>query len=212
MNNKDRIIQGVNDYYSSKISQFGNTSLGVDWNSKESQYVRFKQLVKVIGADKSFSILDYGCGYGELVHFLKETYPGFKINYTGYDVSDKMIAEAQKQFALEEAIHFTTTLPVERFDYCVASGIFNVRLQLADNDAWLKYIVEILDQLQSLTIKGFSFNALTKYSDEPFMKDYLYYADPLFLFDHCKKNYSRNVALLHDYELYEFTMLIRKNG
>lgn len=42
------------------------------------------------------------------------------------------------------------------------------------------------------------------------MKDYLYYADPCFLFDHCKRNYSDRVALLHDYGLYEFTMLVTK--
>jgi hypothetical protein len=30
------------------------------------------------------------------------------------------------------------------------------------------------------------------------------------LFDLCKRRYSRNVALLHDYEIYEFTILVRK--
>lgn len=30
------------------------------------------------------------------------------------------------------------------------------------------------------------------------------------LFDLCKRRYSKNVALLHDYGLYEFTILIRK--
>ena len=38
----------------------------------------------------------------------------------------------------------------------------------------------------------------------------LYYADPCALFDHCKTKYSRNVALLHDYGLYEFTLIVRK--
>ena len=40
--------------------------------------------------------------------------------------------------------------------------------------------------------------------------DYLYYADPGRLFDLCKRRYSRNIALLHDYGLYEFTILVRK--
>jgi len=30
------------------------------------------------------------------------------------------------------------------------------------------------------------------------------------LFDYCKRTYSRDVALLHDYGLYEFTILVRK--
>jgi hypothetical protein len=42
------------------------------------------------------------------------------------------------------------------------------------------------------------------------MRDDLYYADPCELFDHCKRQHSRNVALLHDYTLYEFTILVRR--
>jgi hypothetical protein len=57
---------------------------------------------------------------------------------------------------------------------------------------------------------GFAFNCLTAYSDAHKMQSYLYYADPCRLFDLCKRRYSRNVALLHDYGLYEFTILVRK--
>ena len=39
------------------------------------------------------------------------------------------------------------------------------------------------------------------------MKDYLFYADPCQLFDYCKQNFSKQVALLHDYRLYEFTII-----
>jgi len=42
------------------------------------------------------------------------------------------------------------------------------------------------------------------------MKDDLYYADPCYFFDYCKKKFSKNIALLHDYGLYEFTILVRK--
>ena len=39
----------------------------------------------------------------------------------------------------------------------------------------------------------------------------LYYADPCALFDYCKRNFSRNVALLHDYKIYDFTLIVRKS-
>jgi len=39
----------------------------------------------------------------------------------------------------------------------------------------------------------------------------LYFGDPLLYFDFCKRNFSRNVALLHDYGLYDFTILVRKD-
>jgi len=38
----------------------------------------------------------------------------------------------------------------------------------------------------------------------------LYYADPIFLFEHCRRTFSRFVSLIHDYPLYEFTILVRK--
>ena len=50
---------------------------------------------------------------------------------------------------------------------------------------------------------------LTSYSDPDRMRPDLYYGDPCRLFDHCKRRYSRHVALLHDYGLYEFTILVR---
>ena len=42
------------------------------------------------------------------------------------------------------------------------------------------------------------------------MRSDLFYSDPCNLFDICKRKYSRNVALLHDYGLHEFTIIVRK--
>ena len=96
-------------------------------------------------------------------------------------------------------------------DYAVASGIFNVRLGRADAD-WKAYLTDSLDTLDRTSDKGFAFNCLTSYSDADKMRGYLYYADPCEIFDLCKRRYSRNVALLHDYDLYEFTILVTKKS
>ncbi|MCB0334746.1 MAG: hypothetical protein KDD62_00530, partial [Bdellovibrionales bacterium] len=77
-------------------------------------------------------------------------------------------------------------------------------------DQWSEYVEGLLDKMNAICTKGFSFNMLTSYSDKEYMRDYLYYADPCHIFDLCKRKYSRNVALLHDYGLYEFTVLVRK--
>ena len=200
MNIKNKVKQ----YYTEKIKQFGIDSKGVDWNNKESQFLRFEQLTKII-TKNTFSILDYGCGYGSLIELLKKKYKSF--NYLGFDISDEMIVNAKKLYPNYE---FTTHLKDGLcFDYVIASGIFNVKLDTPD-EMWLDYIMNVITQMNSLSRCGFAFNILTSYSDKEFMKDYLYYADPCFFFDYCKKNFSRNVALLHDYDLYEFTILIRK--
>jgi hypothetical protein len=42
----DRILRQVGDYYSQKVETHGASAKGVDWNSKESQFLRFAQLLK----------------------------------------------------------------------------------------------------------------------------------------------------------------------
>lgn len=205
----NKIIKGVKEYYTEKIKNNGVGAKGVDWNSKESQYLRFEQLCNVINKDQ-FSIIDYGCGYGELINYIDAKYS--KYDYFGFDISDEMLAEAQKLFQANSNVKFSSQLNENKTDYVIASGLFNVKLNLATNEEWLAYIIETLNNMNSLSVNGFSFNALTKYSDNDYMKDYLYYSDPLFLFDYCKRNFSKNIALLHDYDLYEFTIIVRKNG
>jgi hypothetical protein len=97
----------------------------------------------------------------------------------------------------------------QQTDFAVASGIFNVKLDQAE-DAWRAYIGATLDAMHRATTSGFAFNCLTSYSDADKMRPNLHYADPCELFDFCKRRFSRNVALLHDYGLYEFTILVRK--
>ena len=121
-----------------------------------------------------------------------------------------MIRAAQNRHAHHPNARFVVTAqPPETADYGIASGIFNVRL--GRNDAeWRDYLEDTLDGLDRTSRNGFAFNCLTSYSDAHKMRDYLYYADPCALFDLCKRRYSRYVALLHDYKLYEFTILVRK--
>ena len=202
------IIKEVEKYYTDKIVQFGATPKGVDWNSIESQELRYEVLTKIIPRNKDFfSILDYGCGFGGMYNYYLNLFENF--NYTGFDISEKMIEAAKKNAPEKENLNWATSLENQKYDYVIASGIFNVKFDTTEEE-WLKYILETLDKINEISTKGFSFNVLTKYSDKEFMKENLYYADPLFLFDYCKKNFSRNIALLHDYELYEFTLLIKK--
>ncbi len=203
------LLREIADYYSKKIVEHGLTHHGVDWNSHESQYLRFEQLTKVINSDETFSINDLGCGYGALFDYLLMRYEDFK--YYGCDISDDMIKAANIRNTKYSNAHFNLSAELaETADYSVASGIFNVRLSFS-NDKWNEYLETTLNLLNSRSRKGFSFNCLTIYSDTDKMHDYLYYANPCVIFDFCKRNYSRDVALLHDYGLYEFTIIVRKH-
>jgi SAM-dependent methyltransferase len=201
-------LDAVREYYEAKLRDHGATPAGVDWNGASSQRVRFNELTKVIaepGAD-GFSLDDYGCGYGAYLDYLHER--GFKEpDYLGLDVSAEMINEARRLHAQGAFVVASKSPRVA--DYAVASGIFNVALE-QKRAWWEQYIRDALDVMHAATEQGFAFNCLTSYSDEEYRRAHLYYGDPCFFFDLCKRRYSRQVALLHDYGLYELTIIVRK--
>jgi SAM-dependent methyltransferase len=202
------ILESVAQYYAEKLERFGPTARGVDWNSSESQTLRFEQLLRLDEAVTGRSIVDYGCGYGALLDCLAAA--GRSWTYTGYDVSDAMIARARALHDLAGGATFTSSIEdVEPADYAVASGIFNLRLHYPA-EAWRAYVHDVLDDLNRLGTSGFAFNMLTTNSDPARRRSDLYYGNPTDVFEDCRRRFSSRVALLHDYPLYEFTIIVRK--
>ena len=204
----ERLRGQARDYYEGKLRAHGATPAGVDWNSVESQELRFALLANLWRDEADASILDDGCGYGALADYLRAR--GHRGAYTGYDVSEAMATAAHARMASLRACQVTARREeLQPADFAVASGVFNVK-QDADEDAWRAYIWETVADLAELGTRGFAFNALTSYSDLDKRRPDLYYADPLEAFDRCKRAYSRFVTLLHDYPLYEFTIIVRR--
>ena len=203
----EHIIRQVRRYYDGKLADHGPTARGVDWNSEESQRLRFRELARVLAGDRTATVNDYGCGYGALAAYLRDE--GYSGEYCGFDISEKMVEAARAAHGALPGCRFTSdrSALAPRM-YSVASGIFNVR-QAASGDEWRQYILETIRDMASLSTHGFAFNALTIYSDPEKRRPDLYYADPLELFDHCKRHVSRFVSLLHDTPLYEFTLVVR---
>ena len=198
----------VADYFTGKLEQHGTTPHGVDWNSVESQEIRFSQIIKVIDPNNRYSLLDYGSGYGGMYDYLRKL--GHDLHYVGYDIAESMVTQGNAVHPNNPDCIFTRQIEeVPVLDYALVSGTFNMKLD-ADFDTWTNIVVGALNQMNARASKGIAFNMLTKYSDADKMRPDLYYADPCFFFDYCKRNFSRNVALLHDYNLYDFTILVRK--
>jgi SAM-dependent methyltransferase len=209
MSDDAQVLGRVARYYTGRLQEFGPVAKGVDWNSSESQQLRFEQLCRILPGERRFAVGDIGCGYGALLDFLKPRYRDFR--YSGTDVSEAMVAAARQRHGDDSVATFSVgSEPPTPLEYCVASGILNVRLDTSP-EAWQAYVERTLALLDRSSTAGFAFNCLTRYSDPERMRDDLYYADPGELFDLCKRRYSRNVALLHDYALYEFTILVRKD-
>ncbi len=200
------LVDTVAKYYASKLAQHGATPAGVDWNSEASQHLRFDQFMSLV-SDSDASICDYGCGYGALLEYLRAR--GHRGPYVGYDAAGPMILEATSQHAGDRLARFTSLRrDVPASDFTLASGIFNVRLS-TPVDEWRQYVDETVDDLASVSRRGFAFNILSSYSEPERRRDYLYYADPRVVLDRCLRRWPRRVALAHNYELYEFTVTVR---
>ena len=204
--------QRLEEYFSRKLEEFGATPRGVDYNGPEAQERRFEQLARVIDPSRPFTVIDYGSGYGALFDFLARK--NWQFEYLGVDLIEKMVVAGREAHRSFPNARFTSDENEARVcDYLLASAIFNIKLE-ESHENWQAHACRTLERMNALCSRGFAFNMLTKYSDPGRMSQRpdLFYGDPLFFFDFCKRSFSRNVALLHDYDLYDFTILVRKLG
>jgi SAM-dependent methyltransferase len=213
--NRKQLLSSVATYYTGRIRAFGATHLGVDWNSKESQALRFDQLLSLLNREppnKDTVLLDFGCGYGGLLDYIIEHESNTlqHATYLGYDISQDMLAAAISRHPDQHSRFIRDLAAIDTVDFTVASGIFNVKGH-TDARTWASHVEQTLDEINQLSRSGFAFNMLTSYSDSHCMRDDLFYGDPCYFLDLCANRYSPHVALLHDYGLYEFTLLVRKH-
>tara|TARA_B100001287_G_C22506164_1_gene445991 strand:+ start:48 stop:668 length:621 start_codon:yes stop_codon:yes gene_type:complete len=205
----DDTLDKISNLYSGNLTKHGDQSKAVGWPTADSQELRFEKLTQVIPEmEGSFSVNDYGCGYGaHLEYLLQKQYS--VAAYNGYDLSEKMLSKSKKRLKdfngdlkLINSSNISTLA-----DFTFVSGTFNVRFE-STYDEWKKFIEETLHMINESSKFGFSYNLLSKYVD--WEESHLFYGDPCYWFDYCKKNFSRQVTLLHDYPLYEWTILVRK--
>jgi SAM-dependent methyltransferase len=202
------ILDTVSRYYAGRLAEHGPGPRGVDWNGEDSQRLRHAQFLRLFADEPAASILDLGCGYGDFLGFLRAR--GHAGAYAGWDVAPEMIAAARDMHGEgnDRTWHVGAT-PDAPCDFAVCSGVFNVKgdVGLAD---WAEYTHQTIDALAQSGRRGFGFNMLSLSSDPEKRQPHLFYADPALMLRHCLDRFGRHVALLQDYGLWEFTVLVRQ--
>lgn len=198
----------IEKLYTENLEKFGIDSKSVGWNSPESQTLRFQKLLSLVDEPgiKPFTLNELGCGYGELYKYCESN--NYKLKkFNGYDISEKMLTAAKSYLNADNAFFYQNSEIITKADYTITSGIFNVKFEEEKNN-WEGFIKQTLKNMFEFSEIGMSFNLLTKYVD--FEDENLYYADPSYYFDFCKKELSKYVSLIHDYKLYEWTIIVRR--
>lgn len=205
-----KTLDGIRDLYEGNLAAHGTTSKSVGWRDEASQQLRFERLARVIdrGAG-AFTANDWGCGYGAMFEYLDGAFAAALSSYTGYDISEEMLAAARARCTDGRATFVHGAEVTVDADYTFVSGTFNVRLQATD-DEWDAYIKRHLEAMYAKSRRGIAFNLLTTHVD--WKQDNLFYADPGDFVDFCKRRLSRYVTLFHDYQLFEWTILVTRDA
>lgn len=143
-------------FYRKAIKEFGVSAKGVHWNTQFSQYKRFEVLCDFLDKKelRDASIVDAGCGFGELYNFMlkRELMPK---HYCGIDCESEMIQISKDRFPKPEFYVkdiLKDTLPVA--DYYMCSGAMNLLPK--------RLFFQFIYQCYTHSKKGFIFNFLKK--------------------------------------------------
>jgi len=145
-------------FYEDHVRRFGYSFRALGFGRRSSQEKRFAAAA-ALGSFHGKRVLDVGCGFGDLLSWLKAR--GIEPRYTGLDICRSMIERCRKRFAgtaarfmIGDALTFVTDEP---YDYIVASGIFGYKA--ADTR---QRVQPTLERLFDLTRIGLALNFLSR--------------------------------------------------
>jgi len=173
-------------------------SLG--WRDDNSQLLRFDALAG-IGDMSGCSVLDAGCGYGDLCSYLNDKYPN--INYTGIDQMEDYLSIAVQRYGHLPSTTFLygdfTSIKLPQADYVFASGSLNY----FNNEPG--FIFRIIHKLFSACNVALGFNLLSDIAPLGLLVAY----DVNAITTYCRK-LSDKVILHQDYSPDDFTVWMYK--
>ena len=116
-------------YHRRRIETYADGTVeALGWRGEESQAKRFEVLSKV-GDLNECSLLDVGCGYGDLKWYLDRQYSNY--TYIGIDQMPEFIAEAKERYKDHPNTFFSqtdfTSVSFPQVDYVIASGALGYR-------------------------------------------------------------------------------------
>lgn len=159
----------------------------VAWRTRFDQELRFENLLEAVDeADTGLSILDVGCGLGDLYSWLRAT--GREGDYLGVDIVPEMIeaARARHPAARFEVCDVLVKPPEQTFDLVVCSGGLTVRTPEHE-----RFVLAMIDRMLALShgavainfqsTRAFAVNPLAERDPD------LFHADPLALYAACRE-------------------------
>lgn len=200
-------------HYERCLDKHGDNHLGVDWPKLEDVDTRYKIMLDIIKlneeSDRKVSLLDFGCGTGHLLDFVRRNNKK-NIIYSGLDISQKFIDVAKKKYP-DNSFYCIDILDskdsIGNFDYVVMNGVFTEKRELSYDEMW-NYFTKMITVIYEKCNNGFAFNVMSKNVD--WEREDLYHVSHDILSSFLCANLTRNYIIRNDYGLYEYTVYVFK--
>lgn len=186
-------------WYEENVRRFGYGYRSLGFGHKKSQHKRF-EAVLAHAPLHGRSVLDAGCGFGDLLPFLLAR--GVRPRYSGIDICPPMIERchrrfpaSSRRFAISDVLDYR---PKQRFDHVVASGLFGL-----DVPGAAERVRPTLEILFDWCRIGLVVNFLSKRSRQPARSRL--YLDPGEML-RCALRLTPAVRLDHSYMPNDFTL------
>ncbi|MGR5237071.1 class I SAM-dependent methyltransferase [Vibrio alfacsensis] len=154
MNWLDRLRIG--HYHRKRTKLYTNDKAkALGWQDKFSQFCRFEALCRDVDLD-GISILDVGCGYGDLLEYLEINGIRPK-SYIGIDQHKPFISKARQRSFHSEATFICgdfSKLVLPRCDYVFASGSLNYQSSNPN------HTIEMIERMYQIANRACVFNLL----------------------------------------------------
>jgi len=191
----------LSEDYDKSLTQFGPGPKALLWWDYKSMAIRFRELVRNVPVEGK-SILDAGCGMGDLLPFLYAQSPNF--DYLGVDRKKEFVEIAKQRYAGHE---FKTADPFKRpvgmFDVVLSSGVMN-----GNTKNWMQKRKQMISALFDQTGEVLAFNMAGGLKTIP-SDSLIAYADAREILDYCKK-LTKRVHLNTQYLYNDFTITMFK--
>lgn len=194
-------------HYENCFQQYGDTSRGVDWPDAESAMTRYRVMAEV--ARKNGDFLDFGCGAGHFLEYLRETHSPCPA-YRGLDISPIFIDVCRRKFPGVIFDHMDIMAPdaiIPSTDYVIMNGVFTEKREVP-YDIFFEAMTGVLTKLFAAARQGIAFNLMSKYVD--WERDDLFHV-PYDEIVRVVMKLSRHYQIRADYGLREYTVYVYKS-
>ena len=183
------------------------TPMAVSSESLEHKRLRYKQISKILRANKQFSLHDDGMGLSDYYAYIRDNFPGLEFEYSGSEILEEYYLESTKRYP---DLHFylrdiSEQSFEDRYDYVVMSGVFHQRRDTYIRQ-WEAYAQSLISNSFTMCTKGLAFNFITPFVD--YYQTEVYYCNIPKLLNFIVDRLSRFFVILHNYALFEFTVFV----